>query len=57
MRPTRTDDRDVAPELRKAIERTGYYPEVVHDAVRAEPNITVFRDACIEISHFYLSTG
>jgi len=33
MRPTRTDDRDVAPELRKAIERTGYYPEVVHDAV------------------------
>ena len=33
MRSTRTDDRDVAPELRKAIERTGYYPEVVHDAV------------------------
>ena len=33
MRPTRTDDRDVAPELRKAIERTGYYPEGVHDAV------------------------
>ena len=32
MRSTRTDDRDVAPELRKAIERTGYYPEVVHDA-------------------------
>ena len=33
MRSTRTDDHDVAPELRKAIERTGYYPEVVHDAV------------------------
>jgi len=28
-----TQDRDLSTELRKAIERTGYYPEVVHDAV------------------------
>ena len=32
---TRTDDRDRAVELRKAIERTGYYPEVVADGVRS----------------------
>ena len=30
-----TQDRDLSTELRKAIERTGYYPEVVHDAVAA----------------------
>ncbi|GAB3858817.1 DUF5998 family protein [Nocardioides maradonensis] len=28
-----TEDRDHAPELRAAIDRTGYYPEVVADAV------------------------
>ncbi|GAA1960533.1 DUF5998 family protein [Nocardioides panacihumi] len=33
MSTTRTDDR--ALELRKAIDRTGYYPEVVADGVRA----------------------
>ena len=27
------DDRDRAPELRKALDRTGYYPEVVAEAV------------------------
>ena len=33
---TRTDeDRDRAAELRESIERTGYYPEVVTDGVRA----------------------
>jgi hypothetical protein len=33
MSTTRTDDRSL--ELRKAIDRTGYYPEVVADGVRA----------------------
>lgn len=32
---TRTEDRDLAAELRDAIELTGYYPEVVTDAVRS----------------------
>jgi hypothetical protein len=32
---TRTDDRDRTSELRKAVERTGYYPEVVFDAVES----------------------
>jgi len=30
-----TEGRDRAPELREAIDRTGYYPEVVADGVRA----------------------
>ena len=33
MRSTRTDDRDHLVELKKAIDRTGYYPDVVADAV------------------------
>jgi len=33
VRSRLTDDRDRAPELRKALDRTGYYPEVVADAV------------------------
>ncbi len=33
MRTTRTDDRDRTLELREAIDRTGYYPEVVADGV------------------------
>lgn len=32
---TRTDDRDRTHDLRKAIDRTGYYPEVVWDAVES----------------------
>ena len=35
MRSTRTDDRDRLLELREAIDRTGYYPEVVADGVVA----------------------
>jgi hypothetical protein len=35
MRSSRTDDRDHAVELRDAIHRTGYYPEVVADGVSA----------------------
>jgi hypothetical protein len=35
MRSTRTDDRDRTLELREAIDRTGYYPEVVADGVDA----------------------
>jgi hypothetical protein len=34
MRSTRTDDRDRTLELREAIDRTGYYPEVVADGVQ-----------------------
>jgi hypothetical protein len=33
MRSRTTDDRDRATELRRAIDRTGYYPEVVADGV------------------------
>ncbi|KQP67201.1 MULTISPECIES: DUF5998 family protein [Nocardioides] len=33
MRAARTDDRDRTRELRAAIDRTGYYPEVVSDGV------------------------
>ncbi len=33
MRTSTTDDRDRTVELRKAIDRTGYYPEVVADGV------------------------
>jgi len=33
MRTSTTDDRDRTVELRKAIHRTGYYPEVVADGV------------------------
>jgi hypothetical protein len=44
MSTTRTDDR--AFELRQAIDRTGYYPEVVADGVRAavagEPVVSFF---------------
>jgi len=32
---TRSDDRNSAADLRRAIERTGYYPEVVADGVAA----------------------
>src|SRR5687768_8207705 len=32
---TRSSDRDSAADLRRAIERTGYYPEVVADGVAA----------------------
>ena len=35
MRTRTTEDRDRAGELRKAIDRTGYYPEVVGDGVEA----------------------
>lgn len=35
MRSRTTDDRDRTLELRDAIDRTGYYPEVVSDGVRA----------------------
>ncbi|MDN4163493.1 DUF5998 family protein [Nocardioides abyssi] len=35
MRTRTTDDRDRATELRHAIDRTGYYPEVVADGVAA----------------------
>jgi len=35
MRTRTTDDRDRTLELRKAIDRTGYYPEVVGDGVEA----------------------
>ncbi len=35
MRSTRTDDRDRTRELLRAIEQTGYYPEVVADGVSA----------------------
>src|SRR6476646_1571842 len=35
MRSRTTDDRDRTLELRDAIDRTGYYPEVVADGVRA----------------------
>ena len=35
MRTRTTDDRDRTLELREAIERTGYYPEVVRDGVHA----------------------
>jgi hypothetical protein len=44
MSTTRTDDRAI--ELRQAIDRTGYYPEVVADGVRAalagEPVVSFF---------------
>ncbi len=33
VRSRTTEDRDRAPELREALDRTGYYPEVVADAV------------------------
>jgi hypothetical protein len=33
VRARLSDDRDRAPDLRKALDRTGYYPEVVADAV------------------------
>ncbi|WP_205474539.1 DUF5998 family protein [Nocardioides sp. SYSU D00038] len=33
--PTRTDEQDHSVELRRAIDRTGYYPEVVADGVEA----------------------
>ncbi len=35
MRTRTTDDRDRTLDLRKAIDRTGYYPEVVGDGVEA----------------------
>lgn len=35
MRATATDDRDHSLELRDAIDRTGYYPDVVADGVAA----------------------
>ncbi|TIC85403.1 DUF5998 family protein [Nocardioides sp. GY 10127] len=35
MRSTRTDDRDRQTDLRQAIDRTGYYPEVVASGVDA----------------------
>jgi len=35
MRSSTTDDRDRILELRDAIDRTGYYPEVVSDGVQA----------------------
>jgi hypothetical protein len=35
MRTRTTDERDRTVELREAIERTGYYPEVVRDGVQA----------------------
>ena len=35
MRTTRTDDRDHRVELRQAIDRTGYYPDVVIDGVES----------------------
>jgi hypothetical protein len=35
MRTRTTDDRDRTVELRRAIEHTGYYPEVVRDGVQA----------------------
>ncbi|MGH3362546.1 MAG: DUF5998 family protein [Nocardioides sp.] len=35
MRTRTTEDRDRADELRRAIDRTGYYPEVVGDGVEA----------------------
>src|SRR3954471_9891356 len=35
MRTSRTDDRDHTLQLREAIDRTGYYPEVVADGVEA----------------------
>ncbi|MCL8024333.1 DUF5998 family protein [Nocardioides bruguierae] len=35
MRSTRTDDRDRQADLRRAIDRTGYYPDVVADGVSA----------------------
>ena len=35
MRSSTTDDRDRTLELRDAIDRTGYYPEVVADGVQA----------------------
>lgn len=35
MRSSTTDDRDRTLELRDAIDRTGYYPEVVSDGVQA----------------------
>lgn len=41
-----TDDRDRAPQLREALDRTGYYPEVVADAVAeavgGEPVVSYF---------------
>jgi hypothetical protein len=33
VRSRTAEDRDRAPELREALDRTGYYPEVVADAV------------------------
>ena len=43
---SRTDDRDRSVELRAAIDRTGYYPEVVADSVAAavagEPVVSFF---------------
>ena len=33
VRSRTSEDRDRAPELRDALDRTGYYPEVVADAV------------------------
>ncbi|MEJ7796807.1 MAG: DUF5998 family protein [Nocardioides sp.] len=35
MRSTRTDDDDRSSELKRAVDRTGYYPEVVFDGVAA----------------------
>ena len=35
MRTRTTDDRDRTHDLREAIDRTGYYPEVVADGVAA----------------------
>ena len=46
MRSRTADDVDRTAELRKSIERTGYYPEVVADGVRAalggEPVVSFF---------------